>query len=266
MSEYRIHIRKLLLSLIAALILLLAAAYLPGNSSHHALAEETDTVENTGKTGFMKKKGNWYYLIDGKKQKGWITVGDRTYFAKKKGKEKNILVKGWLKKGNKWYYFREKGKKGKICSMVSNGTFKINGISCIFNEDGTFDKCENRGSRKGFVQKIGEMARENQAKNNILASLVVAQACLETGYGRSVYHNNLFGIRSGYKYRRYSSYEKSMEDYTEFMKSYVPQVFGVRNSTRACSIVGRSGYAQARNYGSALIQIVIAHNLTRFNK
>ena len=56
---------------------------------------------------FRKKKGNWYYLVDGRAQNGWITVGTRTYFARKKGKEKGVLVRGWLKKDGKWYYFRE---------------------------------------------------------------------------------------------------------------------------------------------------------------
>ena len=45
-------------------------------------------------------------------------------------------------------------------------------------------------------------ARMNQAKNNILASLVVAQACVETGFGANIYRNNLFGIRAGSGYRR----------------------------------------------------------------
>ena len=215
---------------------------------------------------FRKKKGNWYYLVDGRAQNGWITVGTRTYFARKKGKEKGVLVRGWLKKDGKWYYFREKGKKSRVCSMCADGTYKVNGIQCIFNADGSFSKCQNAGVKKNFIQKIGEMARENQAKNNILASLVVAQACLETGYGRSVYHNNLFGIRSGHGYRHYSSWEKSLEHYTSFMKSYLPYVFNVRNSSRACSIVGSSGYASARNYGSMLYSIILSHDLTRFNK
>ena len=57
-----------------------------------------------------------------------------------------------------------------------------------------------------------------------------------------------------------------MEDYTDFMKQYIPSLFGVRNAYRACSIVGSSGYAQAWNYGSMLSTIVDSHNLKRFNK
>ena len=268
MTGYRLSYRRLLLSVITACVILTAATPALKTGCGLVWAEETDPEDDqlSGRTGFMKKKGEWYYLIDGKKQKGWITVGGRTYFARKKGKDKYKLVKGWLKKNKKWYYFREKGKRGKICSMVSGRTMKVNGIACIFNKDGSLKRYKYAGKKKGFIQKIGEMARDNQAKNNILASLVTAQACLETGYGRSIHHNNLFGIRSGYSYRRYSSWEKSLKDYTKFMQSYVPEVFGVRNSSRACWIVGRSGYAQARNYGSALLNIIQSQNLTRFNK
>ena len=255
----------MILPLIAAVMLLLAFAPVSGTVLHTAKAAE-NTVTAAGKTGFVKKKGKWYYYLNGKKQKGWITVGNKTYYARKKGKQKYQLVQGWKKIRKKWYYFFEKGKKGRICSMVKGRTFKVNGISCVFNKDGSFLKYKYAGKRNGFVQKIGEMARENQARNNILASIVTAQACLETGYGRHVYHNNLFGIRAGQGYRHYSSWKKSMEDYTEFMRHYIPGLFGVRNAYRACSIVGSSGYAQAWNYGSMLSTIVQSHNLTKFNK
>ena len=265
MSGCRISIRRIVISILAALMLVPAIASVPGTEAYTAqAAEKTDAAK--GKTGFVKKKGNWYYYLNGKKQKGWITVGKRSYFARRKGKDKYQLVIGWKRIKKKWYYFREKGKKGKVCSMVKGRTYKVNGISCIFNEDGSFEKCKYAGKKNGFVQKIGEMARENQARNNILASIVTAQACLETGYGRHVYHNNLFGIRAGRGYRHYSSWAKSMEDYTDFMSYYIPGLFGVRNAYRACSIVGSSGYAQAWNYGSMLSSIVSSHNLTRFNK
>lgn len=266
MSSYRISIRNMLYALLAAILLLLTVAPAADPGFHTAFAESEDTESASGQTGFVKKKGIWYYYQNGKRQTGWITVGDRTYFGIMKGKQKYQLVKGWKKIRKKWYYFQEKGKKGKICSMVKGRTVKVNGIACIFNSDGSFKKCKYAGKKSGFIQKIGEMARENQARNNILASLVTAQACLETGHGRHIYHNNLFGIRAGSGYRHYSSWEKSLDHYTLFMKQYLPYVFGVRNSHRACSIVGSSGYAQAGNYGSMLVTMVQSYNLTRFNK
>ena len=117
MGSCRISIRKIILPLLAAVMLLLAFAPVSGSALHTAKAAET-TVAEVGKTGFVKKKGNWYYYLNGKKQKGWITVGDKTYFARKKGKQKYQLVQGWKRIKKKWYYFLEKGKKGRICSMV----------------------------------------------------------------------------------------------------------------------------------------------------
>ena len=266
MSSCRISIRRTVLVLIAVIMLLLTVANVPCRGFYAAETEASDDAEMAEMTGFVRKKDNWYYYLNGIRQKGWITAGNNTYYANETGKQKYQLVKGWLKYKKKWYYFREKGRKGKVCSMVKGRTLKVNGITCIFNTDGSFQKCKHAGRKKGFVQKIGEMARENQARYNILASLTAAQACLETGYGRHVHHNNLFGIRAGTGYRRYKSWKKSMEDYSEFMKRFVPEVFGVRNSIRACSIVGSSGYAQARNYGSMLISVIQLNNLTRFNK
>ena len=268
MTGYRISIRRMCLTVLVFCMITLAAVPVLNTADHTAWAEpgNTTAVKTPAAGVFKKKKGNWYYLVGGQKQKGWITVGNRTYFARKKGREKGILVKGWLKRRGKWYYFREKGRKGRVCSMCAGGTYKVNGIQCIFNADGAFVKCKNAGKKKNFIQKIGEMARENQAKNNILASLVVAQACLETGYGRSVYHNNLFGIRAGSGYRKYDSYEEAIEDYTNFMHRYIPRIFGVRDWRTACYIVGRSGYAEAGGYGNALASVTVSSNLTRFNK
>ena len=48
-----------------------------------------------------------------------------------------------------------------------------------------------------FINKISPMAIEDMKKNNILASLTIAQAILESGWGEStlaVKANNLFVI------------------------------------------------------------------------
>ncbi len=218
------------------------------------------------KNGFVKKNGNWYYYSEGSKKTGWFTVGKRRYYAYHSSGKRGRLAKGWATIRGKDYYFRAKGKKGVICSQAINCTAEVNGIKCVFDEEGQIKKFKNAKNSKGFINTVGEMARKNQAYNNILASLVVAQACLETGYGSHVYRNNLFGIRSGYGYRSYDSWQESMDDYVQFMKSYIPWIFGVRDSYTACSIVGRSGYAEAGGYGSLLYSIIKSNKLTRFNQ
>ena len=271
--------RHLLVCLAAALVLSMAAAPVLLTQSSVVWAKSTTKTKSSAKkanskkktkkkNGFVKKNGYWYYYLNGKKQKGWITVGKKKYYGLKKGSnsQKGRLVKGWYKIRKKTYYFREEGKKGIICSLAINGTAKVNGIKCIFDDEGNLVKCKYAKKGTDFVSKVGELARMNQAKNNILASLVVAQACLETGFGRNIYHNNLFGIRQGSGYRWYDSWEESIEDYVNFMHTYIPRIFGVRDWSTACWIIGNAGYAEAGGYGSALVSIVRNYNLTRFNK
>ncbi len=258
--------KRLLMCLILTLAISNAAAPLiqPGSTSAWAKTKSSKKIKK--KNGLVKHNGKWYYMSEGKKQTGWITVGNRKYYGYRHGSHKGQLVQGWYTLKGKKYYFRTEGKKGVVCSMAVNGTADINGIKCVFDEDGQFKKCKYAGSTDGFVNQVGELARMNQVENNILASLVVAQACLETGFGKSIYQNNLFGIRAGSGYRSYNSWEESIADYVNFMHTYIPRIFGVRDPAAACSIIGRAGYAEAGGYGTMLYQLVQENNLTRFNR
>ena len=276
MIDGKLVVRRVVLCLIMTMILSAAAVPVLRTGSSAVWAKnvkKTTTKSNkkkkakkaVKKEGFLKENGYWYYYVNGKRMTGWIEVGVRRYYAVPKGSARGRLVMGWQTIDDTDCFFREEGRKGVICSQALNGSAKVNGISCIF-EEGEIVACKHAGSTEGFVNKVGELARLNQAKNNILASLVVAQACLETGFGRNIYHNNLFGIREGNGYRKYDSFEESIEDYVKFMHTYIPWIFGVRDWAEACSIIGRAGYAEAGGYGSALISIVQGNNLTRFNK
>ena len=216
--------------------------------------------------GFAKRKGHWVFLENGKKKTGWFEVNGKRYFGIKKGSKKGRLARGWFKIGKKEFYFRDEGGAGVIGSLCVSCEAKVNGIMCIFDAAGKLVKCKYAGKRDSFENQVGELARMNQAKNNILASLVVAQACVETGFGGSIYRNNLFGIRAGSGYRSYSNWQESIDDYVSFMHRYIPRIFGVRDWQSACYIIGSAGYAEAGGYGSALASVVSSHNLTRFNR
>ncbi|WP_186303801.1 glycoside hydrolase family 73 protein, partial [Bacillus pumilus] len=52
-----------------------------------------------------------------------------------------------------------------------------------------------------FIKKLAPGAQKVQKKYNVLASLVIAQGCLESGFGSSGLSkqaNNLFGIKGTY--------------------------------------------------------------------
>lgn len=52
--------------------------------------------------------------------------------------------------------------------------------------------------RKAFIKKIGPIAREVDKSYDLLPSITIAQACLESNYGQSDLsqkYNNLFGVK-----------------------------------------------------------------------
>lgn len=242
---------------VAAAALILAFISPAGMRMRTYAAGQNQTV----KTGFVKQGSRMYYYgSDHRKKTGWITVNGRIYFAKLRKPYKGSLLTGWQTIGGKEYYFRKKGKAGLLGMAYAGRVRKVNGISCVFNDKGVFTGCKYAGSRSGFIGTIGEMARNNQRKNNILATVVVAQACLETGYGKYIYHNNLFGIYGG----RYSSWQGSMEGYNAYIRRYFPSLIGCRNHYTYVNRIASGGYAAAGNYGSSLRWIISSFNLTRF--
>ncbi len=259
------------------MILMMTAVLVPAVNPESSMVYASESKskkkhKKTVKNGFREENDNWYYYKDGKKQTGWFKVKNKKFYGRKTG-DKGRLLQGWWELNGETYFFRQNGKKGVICSLAVDGVAKANGIKCVFDKKGQLVKCANAETTKAstrnerFIRKVGELARKTQARENILASLIVAQACLETGFGAHVYGNNLFGIREGSPtYHTYDSWEDSIAGYVKFMHTYIPSIFGVRNSITATSIIGRSGYAQASGYGSSLLSIIIKYDLRRFNK
>lgn len=112
------------------------------------------------------------------------------------------------------------------------------------SSDGTihFEKNE---SVEQFIQKIGEAARKVGQENDLYASVMIAQAILESASGQSLLSKapnyNLFGIKGTYNgkgvsfttqedlgngtlyttqatFRQYQSYEESLKDYAKLLK------------------------------------------------
>ncbi len=144
-----------------------------------------------------------------------------------------------------------------------------------------------------FIKKLAPGAQKVYKKYNVLASLVIAQGCLESGFGSSGLSqqaNNLFGIKGTYngkyvlmwtseqdkkgnvtriqaKFRKYPSYSESLADlgslYTRL--SRYKAVVGETNYKKACQAVKDGGYATDINYPSKLISIIEKYNLTQYD-
>lgn len=73
-------------------------------------------------------------------------------------------------------------------------------------------------TEKEFVEKIGPLASEDMAASGILASITVAQACLESGYGSTelaVNANNLFGMKCSLSGNTWDSVWDGVSKYTK---------------------------------------------------
>ncbi|WEV61274.1 glucosaminidase domain-containing protein [Streptococcaceae bacterium ESL0729] len=154
---------------------------------------------------------------------------------------------------------------------------------------------------KDFIESIGDSARDLGQKYNVFASVMIAQAILESGSGSSglarAPYNNLFGIKgsagissvvfstqedagNGQMYsiqapfRVYGSSAQSLEDYVGLIRNGISgnsEIYkGVwrseaKNYLQATDyLTGR--YATDTQYSNKLNSIIAAYNLTRFDE
>ncbi|PYH27411.1 hypothetical protein US8_00033 [Bacillus altitudinis] len=144
-----------------------------------------------------------------------------------------------------------------------------------------------------FIKKLAPGAQKVYKKYNVLASLVIAQGCLESGFGSSGLSqqaNNLFGIKGTYngkyvlmwtseqdkkgnvtrvqaKFRKYPSYAESLADlgslYTRL--SRYKDVVGEKDYKKATAAVSKAGYATDVNYATKLNSIIFTYKLTQYD-
>ena len=113
-----------------------------------------------------------------------------------------------------------------------------------------------------FIEEIGAMARADMAKSGICAAVTVAQAILESGWGKSdlaVKAKNIFGMKCslsgntwpGSSWDGKSSYNKSTGEYYSGSYTTVKADFRVYKSW-AESVADHSAYLAGAKNGSAL--------------
>lgn len=153
---------------------------------------------------------------------------------------------------------------------------------------------------EAFIQKWGEAARKVAQKYNIYASVMMAQAMLESGYGQSELaseHNNLFGIKAGPGYTgkkvlywtqefingKWYTVQDYFRHYDDLESSFIDNASIIRNGTdwdpyyykgawkencrsyRDATQWLQGRYATDPTYASKLNRIIEQYNLTRFD-
>ena len=153
----------------------------------------------------------------------------------------------------------------------------------------------NRMEQRKFLEMVGPLAQADMQKSGILASLTIAQAILESGWGTSelaTKANALFGIKadarwSGRAYskdtkecydgvtyatitalfRAYDSWAESVADHSAFLlanKRYAA-VVGERDYKVACKAIKAAGYATDPGYPQKLIGLIEKYGLTVYD-
>lgn len=142
-----------------------------------------------------------------------------------------------------------------------------------------------------FIEKIAPGAVSTMKSSGIPASLTIAQAALESGWGEHAPGNNLFGIKAngwkgklcyintreyvGGKYktvrcalRAYSSWAESVKDHAAFLtgsKRY-ENIIGVTDYEEDCRRIKADGYATAPDYAEILAGIIRKYRLYDYDR
>jgi len=150
-------------------------------------------------------------------------------------------------------------------------------------------------AQKSFIATVGLMASADMQRSGVLASLTIAQAILESGWGTSTLAKNanaLFGIKADARwngrvyststmecydgvnytsevapFRAYDSWQHSVNDHSDFLRagSRYKAVIGERNYKRACNAIHRAGYATGPDYARKLINLIEKYGLTAYD-
>ena len=176
----------------------------------------------------------------------------------------------------------------------------LTGSSILDGLDGSFHFSQNQTTDQ-FLKKIADDAQEIGQKEGIYASVMMAQAILESGSGNSLLssepNHNLFGIKGTYngssvtfntleqdssgqsyqiraQFRKYPSYKESLEDYADLIKNgltgnpdfYKPTWKSETKDYKEATKYLEGRYATDRQYSQKLNAIIEAYDLTKYDE
>lgn len=146
-----------------------------------------------------------------------------------------------------------------------------------------------------FINQFAKQAVQVAAKNDLFASVMIAQAALESSWGTSELaqkpNYNLFGVKGGYKgqsvnmktkedagdgkcteiqddFRRYPNYRASLNDYATVLAQdqFKPAKKSQCQNYQACTKFLTGRYATDTSYNLKLNQIIESYNLTQYDQ
>lgn len=153
-------------------------------------------------------------------------------------------------------------------------------------------------TKKEFIENIASLViAENEYRGNpLFSSVVIAQACLETGYGKSslmIKANAIFGIKATKTwkgkiynsktkecyngvtnvtinacFRAYNNFGESISDYFDLIcKSSRYRKAIVAETPKECiEAIKKGGYATDPKYVDSIMKIIESNNLTKYDR
>lgn len=149
--------------------------------------------------------------------------------------------------------------------------------------------------QKNFIETVGKLATADMQKSGIPASLTIAQAILESGWGKSgltVKANALFGIKASSTwagkvyssdtkecydginfttitalFRAYDSWAESVTDHSALLTGAAryADIVGETDYTKACEAIASAGYATDPSYDTKLITLIETYCLHEYD-
>lgn len=147
-----------------------------------------------------------------------------------------------------------------------------------------------------FIDQIAPAAQASQAATRIPASFTIAQAALESGWGRSELATkafNLFGVKADAswaddvltlptkevvngewvtvdaRWRKYAGWQECLDDHAKFLivnPRYKPAFDHCDDSVEFARAVAAAGYATDPSYASKIVDIIQAYDLKKFDQ
>ena len=143
-----------------------------------------------------------------------------------------------------------------------------------------------------FIESIKDYAIKDYKTSKVLPSITIAQAILESGWGKSTLSlkaNNLFGIKKGNwtgeiitlptkeyyngnwvvinaEFRKYKNYGESIKDHSTLLNSsWYSEVLQNNHYKGQAQALQNCGYATDPNYSYLLIQIIEENELYKYD-
>ncbi|MCD7136643.1 LysM peptidoglycan-binding domain-containing protein [Limosilactobacillus balticus] len=150
----------------------------------------------------------------------------------------------------------------------------------------------NNASQQAFIQSVVPGAIQGWNEYKVLPSITVAQAIVESGWGRSALStqaHNLFGIKGSYNgnsvvmrtrevyggrsvyvnanFRAYANNSESVTDHGRFLNvnSRYSNLLGDTNYVSVANKLRQDGYATDPSYANTLIRFVQTYNLNQLD-